>query len=282
MTEGTSKGLFIVVAIVIFGIFVFMADQIFGIGLTDSLIGLVSDSVSQPNNETIVDPDEGNSDWVVGIKDEDIIIFEDDELAKVVANALGVSDDVITYGDLKRLTTLTIPNGSVIKSFKGIEYASNLKTLNLGEGTVANGDTNLLGYIPMFTVVQSESFKDNTPQKNVDLPSSKVIFIRDVFLRTEIRKKLNIEAPNPITMGDLEKLTDLSVQNKNIIYLDGIELAKNMVRIDVSHNYITDISYLNELKKLTYVDLGYNLINLKNYEGTLVPQATIKITEGNW
>lgn len=47
MTDGTSQGLFIVVAIVIFGVFVALSHQVFGNTLTDSLHHLVHTAVTQ-------------------------------------------------------------------------------------------------------------------------------------------------------------------------------------------------------------------------------------------
>lgn len=47
MTNGTSQGLFIVVAIVIFGIFVLLSQTLFGDQLSNGLVGLFDDSIEQ-------------------------------------------------------------------------------------------------------------------------------------------------------------------------------------------------------------------------------------------
>lgn len=57
MTDGTSQGLFIVVAIVIFGIFVSLSYTVFGDGLGNSLPDMVSTAVSKPMSERWVEVD---------------------------------------------------------------------------------------------------------------------------------------------------------------------------------------------------------------------------------
>lgn len=53
MTDGTSQGLFVVLAIVIFGVFVALSYTVFGSeGLTGDITELVSESISQTSDRT--------------------------------------------------------------------------------------------------------------------------------------------------------------------------------------------------------------------------------------
>lgn len=284
MTNGTSQGLFITVAVVIFGIFVFMADTILGVGLTNSLVEVFTGSIDNVAGGTVVaDPEdlENVERWDLNLEDEDKILFDDEALAKIVSDALEVPVDDITYGKLKSLRALSIPTESKIYSFKGIEYAKNLESISLEFGSLQGSDSNLLGYLPEHTVVSSNGFKESVPKSNLDVPNDTVIFIRDIFLRQAIRDELDLKAPQPITKGDISKLTDLDAQNKGIIYLDGIEYAENLVRIDLSHNYLESPKFLEKNSKLIYADVGYNLISAEEISEGVLIGLDILITEGN-
>lgn len=285
MTEGVSKGLFIVVAVVIFGIFVFMADNILGLNLTNGLVGLFTQATEQvekgpsgndPDNITKENPD---FEWNLNVPDDTKIIFEDAVLKKIVADSLGVDISEVTFGKLKGLVQITIPEESKITSFKGLDYAVNLENMNLGYNGTTN--TNLLGVLPVQTSVVSKDLgKGDGKDIPKDLESKDIIFIRDIFLRSAIRKELVIQAPQPITAGDMLRLTKLNAENKGIMYLDGLGYAKNLTYLDVSHNFITYANLLKNHSKLTYVDMSYNLASKETLAEVLI-NVTDKNVVGN-
>ncbi len=267
MTEGVSKGLFIVVAVVIFGIFVFMADNILGLNLTNGLVGLFTQATEQVekgpigSDPVIPNPEVPNEEtqWEVDKNDADLITFEDKALADLVSEQLGVSSDKITFGSLKNLTNLQVPTHIVIESFKGLEYAVNLKDLGI-EGDSFT-DVNKLGVLPVDTVVSSQYLiKNEDVYVKTNFTATSPIFIRDIFLRSIIRKELNIQAPKPITYTDIIKLKSLDINNKGIIYLHGLDNAINLEFIDASHNYISSLTSTKYLTKLTTLDVSYNAL----------------------
>ena len=68
------------------------------------------------------------------------------------------------------------------------------------------------------------------------------------------------KSESTITFSDMENLTYLSARSKNITYLDGIELCTNLHGLDLSANYIEDISPLAELRDLYDLNLSHNNI----------------------
>lgn len=267
MTEGVSKGLFIVVAIVIFGIFVVMVDNILGLNLTNGLVGLFTQATEQVekgpsgSDPVIPNPEVPNEEtqWEVDKNDADLITFEDKALADLVSEQLGVSSDKITFGSLKNLTNLQVPTHIGIESFKGLEYAVNLKDLGI-EGDSFT-DVNKLGVLPVDTVVSSQYLiKNEDVYVKTNFTATSPIFIRDIFLRSIIRKELNIQAPKPITYTDIIKLKSLDINNKGIIYLHGLDNAINLEFIDASHNYISSLTSTKYLTKLTTLDVSYNAL----------------------
>lgn len=269
MTNGTSQGLFIVVSIVIFGIFVLMADNVLGIGLTDSLVNLAKVAIERvdmgegselPSDTPPIGEDTLDAvfDWDIVKDDADLIVFEDMKLAKIVADTLGIQMDKITYGDLKTLEDLTITESEVLDSLKGLEYATNLKTINLALESLRGQNRNLLGVLPVHTQVNAPLKYGFVNADTTSISKETPIYVRDVLLRQAIRKTLGIEAPKPITKGDMDKLTTLEVPNNFITYLDGLEYAQNLTSLNLSHNYIGDFDVLIDLPNLNYADIRYN------------------------
>ena len=75
--------------------------------------------------------------------------------------------------------------------------------------------------------------------------------IPDTNLRTVLEKALGKDAGAPITQTEMETLTSLEGRSGNISNLSGIELAKNLTRLDLSYNPLSDISPLAGLTNLT-------------------------------
>lgn len=94
-------------------------------------------------------------------------------------------------------------------------------------------------------------------EENVDL--NEVITIKDEALKGSIKEALNLSGDD-ITIGDMHKLTELSCSDKWISSLEGLEYAKNLELLDVSHNEIKDLSPLKNLKKLTKLNANPQII----------------------
>lgn len=105
-------------------------------------------------------------------------------------------------------------------------------------------------------------------EERVDL--NEIITIKDKSLKDSIKKELNLLSDN-ITIGDMYKLTKLSVSNEWISSLEGLQYAKNLESLDISYNEIKDLSPLKNLKKLTNLNANLQIIT----EGMLYAKDNI-------
>ena len=94
-------------------------------------------------------------------------------------------------------------------------------------------------------------------EENVDI--NQVITIKDEALKNSIKETLNLSSDD-ITLGNMDKLTELSCSDKWISSLEGLEYAKNLELLDVSNNQIKDLSPLKNLKKLTNLNANPQII----------------------
>ena len=89
----------------------------------------------------------------------------------------------------------------------------------------------------------------------------KEIEVKDTELRKLLNEKLGEKlgttraANQKITDVELEKLTDLNLDNSNITNLTGIEAAKNLKNLSLNHNSISNLNPLTGLTSLTSLNL---------------------------
>ena len=112
--------------------------------------------------------------------------------------------------------------------------------------------------------------------------SAQTVNIPDTNLRAAIVEVLG-KAPNArVTVPEVQRLTRLDANNKEIRDLTGLEHAKNLEHIEFNNNQISDISPLAGLVRLRVVELGENAISdisslkgLLNLEGLHLPHNLI-------
>ncbi|MDU1969280.1 MAG: NPCBM/NEW2 domain-containing protein, partial [Clostridium perfringens] len=75
-------------------------------------------------------------------------------------------------------------------------------------------------------------------EERVDL--NEIITIKDKSLKDSIKRELKLSSDN-ITIGDMYKLTRLSVVGSWISSLEGLQYAKNLEELDISYNEIKDL-----------------------------------------
>lgn len=94
-------------------------------------------------------------------------------------------------------------------------------------------------------------------EERVDL--NEIITIKDKSLKDSIKRELKLSSDN-ITIGDMYKLTKLSVVGSWISSLEGLQYAKNLEELDISYNEIKDLSPFKNLKKLTNLNGNTQII----------------------
>ena len=99
-----------------------------------------------------------------------------------------------------------------------------------------------------------------------EMRKPKEVEVKDTQLRKLLNEKLGEKlgttraANQKITDVELEKLTDLNLDNSNITDLTGIEAAKNLQNLSLNHNSISNLSPLSGLTSLRTLSLKENAI----------------------
>ena len=99
-----------------------------------------------------------------------------------------------------------------------------------------------------------------------EMRKPKEVEVKDTELRKLLNEKLGEKlgttraANQKITDVELEKLTDLNLDNSNITNLAGIEAAKNIKNLSLNHNSISNLSPLSGLTSLKTLSLKENKI----------------------
>ena len=99
-----------------------------------------------------------------------------------------------------------------------------------------------------------------------EMRKPKEVEVKDTQLRKLLNEKLGEKlgttrtANQKITDVELEKLTDLNLDNSNITDLTGIEAAKNLQNLSLNHNRISDLRPLAGLTSLRTLSLKENAI----------------------
>ena len=102
-----------------------------------------------------------------------------------------------------------------------------------------------------------------------EMRKPKEVEVKDAQLRKLLNEKLGEKlgttraANQKITDVELEKLTDLNLDNSNITDLTGIEAAKNLKNLSLNHNSISNLSPLAGLTSLTSLNLEDQRANAK-------------------
>ena len=115
------------------------------------------------------------------------------------------------------------------------------------------------------------------PEVEVDSPSQPeqlpgtVVRIPDTNLRAAIAETLGKNTNAPITVEEMEGLSELDVRNKSIRDLAGLQFATNLSQLLLNDNQISDISPISGLTELRQLQIERNTIsdispvrNLKN------------------
>ena len=174
---------------------------------------------------------------IVEVRDSEAVPFEGIAVTFTVTSG---------GGTLSATTVMTDTNGRA------------QTTLTLGStGEQNNVEASVAG------VVQTVTFSD-VPESAVNIP--------DPNLRAAIAKAIGLPPSTPILPGHLENLNGLEARNSNISDLTGLEVATNLIRLNldieyveaegrsINSNSVSDLSPLSGLTNLTLLNLSNNNI----------------------
>jgi len=107
------------------------------------------------------------------------------------------------------------------------------------------------------------------------------VAIVDLNLEKAVRNALKISSDQPITRGDMAKLTNLSVRNKSIQNLSGLECAINLKELRLNNNQISDLCPLSTLTNLKWLYMDNNQISDVRPLANLFNLHTLSLSNNN-
>ena len=200
----------------------------------------------------------------------------DKGLYRAVQDALGKKrNQTFTQEEAKSLKKLEIPFRYKIgiKSLKGIEYLSNLETLNISGYKLKS----LKGIekLPKLKILWAEgnnlkdlkSISKAKSLRSICVESNKLKSLKGIENLTNLRAVC--VSYNQLTslkeLKNLKNLIEIEAHENRLKNLAGLEKLNELVRLEVSHNQIKELKPIKKLRKLGTLDVSYNQI--KSLEG---------------
>lgn len=174
-----------------------------------------------------------------------VIVFEDVSLEQDIRNAINLFGVPITYDDVRYLEDFT--STSYISSIEGIQYLTNLRTLNLSFNQISD-ITPISGLINLNTLI---------------LESNRITDITALIGLTNLTYLiLGANIINDLSpLSGLTNLTQLSLYESNIDDINALSELSNLTKLELGGNRISDVSFLSDLTNLNELSLFRNQIS---------------------
>ena len=181
----------------------------------------------------------------------------DENLRTIVRETLNLySHTTLTQQAMQTLVALNAEN-SDITNITGLEYATQLGTLNLGANEIRD-----LSVLEELTRLTELSLNSNRIQ--VITPLEGLINLRRLDL--SFNRISDIAA-----LTELREITDLNLTDNNISNITALTELTRITRLDLSGNEIKDIASLSDLTQTTSLNLSdnriSNIVSLRNLTG---------------
>lgn len=174
------------------------------------------------------------------------LAFEDLNLEQELKSLLNKNDDEsLTKEDLESLTDVPLA-GKGIKSLQGLEYAVNVKTLDLSNNQIE--DIKPLGKLTKLTDLSLSRNQLNDLSALAGLVNLNTLSISSNQI-TDLKP-----------LAGLVNLWRLDAANNNIKDLAALSKLTNLLSLDLSSNQIYDLEPLRNLQRLSYLYLKNNRI----------------------
>jgi internalin A len=183
---------------------------------------------------------------------EDQVYFADPILKTLVESQLGVTNPSVA--DMVFLKELSAA-GRGISDLTGLEYATNLASLNLGE---------FFYYWNWPPELRTNQIQDISPLsgltrlKSLDLSNNQI---------TDIS-----------ALSGLTALESLAIYNNQIADISALSGLSNLTSLDLEHNQITDLTPLSGLTNITSLELSSNPITSTSALSTLTGLESLSLS----
>ena len=238
MTNGSSQGLFVVVAIVIFGIFVLISYLLFNDNLKPSLSRIFNDSLEQ------------SADYLTGVANQEYLNFS-------TTNGNGIngltSSAYNEDGSIKKnLKTLALPNTIRGRDLQTIDFTNS--------GTKFQGVEKIVGNSNLNRVTSTANMRSNTILE-LDFSKTKVtnLGVQDFLRDNTSIKKLTLEEHftsfgyAPFQNSVLEELTLTNKTPITDLSNGFFNLPRNQITLNAPKELEEQLkSYESRFKKVNY------------------------------
>ncbi|MCG9129508.1 leucine-rich repeat domain-containing protein [Candidatus Poribacteria bacterium] len=213
---------------------------------------------SQPNDNSVIPTENG--------------VIPDESLANFIRTELGLAKfDPITKDKLKELNELTIGWAEPeVKSLKGLEYATDLKTLLIRNGYKIE-DYSSISRLKSLNELTLYQLKLKNLKSLRNLTQLKILSLwyndlKDISSIVHLKNLTQLSiSRNPIAditpLRELTNLTDLSLVENPIIDITPLNKLTNLTTLRIGNNQVNDITPLANLTKLTTLRLHDNHIS---------------------
>ena len=193
------------------------------------------------------------------------VYFADANLKAAVEQALGISDPNAT--EMLCLGYLPARERGIV-NLTGLEYATNLSSLNLEHNQITNiqplsGLTNLDNlYLDYNQITNIEPLSGLTNLENLNLAHNQITNIEPLSGLTNLQDlwlKYN-QITNIEPLSGLTNLENLNLEQNQITNIEALSGLTNLQWLDLYYNQITNIEPLSGLTNLEDLDLDYNQI----------------------
>ena len=294
MTNGTSQGLFIVVAIVIFGIFVGMSYTLFGDEMAPALVDLFGDSTEQADailKGTVIDENnngEVDLEDTVNIKDS---ALKTEIVKQLETDGVEVNPDKVTVENIKKLESLTAVNKKVSK-LDGLEQATNLKSLDVSNNAIKTVEpiTKLTDLV--YLNVEGNPISDFKKLDKMNIPTLKNVketiegaFVFDIPTQTitdYVGTDANVIIPEKINGLDVLNIGKYAFNrysevsgNKIDVNLESVVIPDTVVKIG-DYAFTGDARNVNN-RHLTSIHIGNSVTEIGSnaFQRTLLTEVTL-------
>ena len=214
--------------------------------IQDGNLELSQEQLTTNTDNTIL-----NSEFEQGLKEPITINFPDKNLESIIRNSSEIEevlpDTGIYYTQAKQITTINA-NNSAVTSLEGLQFLSNLKSLDIGSDSegVNSNEVNNIRYLSALN--------------NLEVLKADLIGISDIS-----------------GLSELDSLTTIILSNNQIENISPITTLNNLKELWLNDNQIKDISGLENVGVSNYLDIANNYLVksdnsvqqlINKYEGT--------------
>lgn len=186
----------------------------------------------------------------ISLSDNTIIDIEDTSLRNKVIETLNLkSNQDITFGDMKKLTSLANDTWIEISSLKGLEYAINLESLHLNKLTCDNENLFYIQNLTKLKDLEILIFYESPYLGEV----SDISFLKNLINLEKLSLNFSTTGGKTIDASVLknnQNLKELSFTFCNIKDISSLDNLNNLEKIYIDYTQIVDYTVFNSFKKL--------------------------------